>query len=106
MAANNIEKSYVSCSSPGTNLYPNDTAANIQITREFNNYNTPHLPLPKPLRHSRKVHGVEPLGTKKIYAIQVESFLQSDCALPHVCGSMLGEIAILKKSSWYGVHLR
>jgi len=38
MAANNIEKSFVSCSSPGTNLYPNDTAANIQITREFNNY--------------------------------------------------------------------
>lgn len=38
MAANNIEKSIVSCSSPGTNLWPNDTATNIHITREFNNY--------------------------------------------------------------------
>lgn len=38
MEANNIEKSYVSCSSPGTNLYANDSAANIQLTREMNNF--------------------------------------------------------------------
>lgn len=38
MAANNIEKAIVSCSSPGTNLYADDVAANILLTEQFNNF--------------------------------------------------------------------
>lgn len=38
MASNGIEKSILSCSSPGTNLWPNDTARNIQLTRRMNNF--------------------------------------------------------------------
>ena len=38
MDRNNIEKSYVSCSSPGTFLYPEDLAAGISLTQQFNNF--------------------------------------------------------------------
>ncbi|KIX03112.1 uncharacterized protein Z518_06662 [Rhinocladiella mackenziei CBS 650.93] len=38
METNNVEKSIVSCSSPGTNLYPNDTTAGIALTKRFNDF--------------------------------------------------------------------
>jgi len=38
MNQNNIEKSYISCSSPGTFLEPNDTAAGVALTQQFNNF--------------------------------------------------------------------
>ncbi|KAJ9650830.1 hypothetical protein H2198_009878 [Neophaeococcomyces mojaviensis] len=38
MDRNNIEKSYVSCSSPGTFLEPNNTRAGVALTQQFNNY--------------------------------------------------------------------
>ena len=38
MHKNNIEKSYVSCSSPGTFLDPNNLAAGISLTQQFNNF--------------------------------------------------------------------
>ncbi|ERF69097.1 hypothetical protein EPUS_01053 [Endocarpon pusillum Z07020] len=38
MDHNNIEKSYVSCSSPGTFLDPEDLAAGILLTQQFNNF--------------------------------------------------------------------
>lgn len=38
MASNNIEKSFISVSSPGTNLYPNNLSANLQLTQRMNNF--------------------------------------------------------------------
>ncbi len=38
MDRNNIEKSYVSCSSPGTFLLPNNNAAGVALTQQFNNF--------------------------------------------------------------------
>ncbi|KAI9878552.1 MAG: hypothetical protein M1823_006943, partial [Watsoniomyces obsoletus] len=38
MNDNNIEKSYLSCSSPGTFLDPADLAAGIRLTQQFNNF--------------------------------------------------------------------
>lgn len=38
MDQNNIERSIVSCSSPGTSLEPNNTAAAVALTREMNNF--------------------------------------------------------------------
>ncbi len=38
MDRNNVEKSYVSCSSPGTFLKPNDTAAGVALTQQYNDF--------------------------------------------------------------------
>jgi 6-methylsalicylate decarboxylase len=38
MDDNNIEKSIVSCSSPGTFLFPNDTDRAVALTQQFNNF--------------------------------------------------------------------
>jgi len=38
MDHNNIEKSYVSCSSPGTFLKPDDTSAGVALTQQFNDF--------------------------------------------------------------------